>query len=78
MNKSILDFTFHTQFQSPFHQPNMSSYTPSAADELLINAPFYHGFQTRAEAEPLIPAIEGRFLVRLIEEEQQFVSELTL
>uniref|UniRef100_A0A1I8BQ94 Protein kinase domain-containing protein n=1 Tax=Meloidogyne hapla TaxID=6305 RepID=A0A1I8BQ94_MELHA len=44
--------------------------TTTTEDEL-INAPFYHGFQTAAEAEPLLPKDNGRFLVRLIEENGQ-------
>lgn len=39
----------------------------------LIDAPYYHGFQTRYEAEPLLPAQNGRFLVRLIQENDEFI-----
>ena len=46
----------------------------TTAEDELINAPFYHGFQTAAEAEPLLTKDNGRFLVRLIEENGHFVS----
>nr|CAD2190905.1 unnamed protein product [Meloidogyne enterolobii] len=45
----------------------------TTAEDELINAPFYHGFQTAAEAEPLLTKDNGRFLVRLIEENGHFI-----
>lgn len=43
-------------------------YSNVAVDEHLINAPYYQGFQTKIEADGLLPKKNGTFLVRLIEQ----------
>lgn len=50
-----------------------SSSSSAIADEELINAPYYHGFQTRYEAEPLLRSEDGSFLVRLVQEDDEFI-----
>jgi hypothetical protein len=48
----------------------------SVVEPELINAPYYHGFLTRAETDPILEPENGRFLVRLIQEEKEYVSSL--
>lgn len=54
---------------SPFHCFfSLSSSMPASAEDVdadLFFAPFYHGFQTRLEADALLRPNNGSFLVRL-------------